>query len=306
MKSLLTALSAMVLAAAGLSVAPAARAGDVSRIAVICAYPPEAPALMAALHDTKTVTINGNPFTTGTMGGKPVVLMMSGVSMVNAAMSTQLLLDHFHVRAIVFSGIAGGVDPSLHVGDVVAPDQWAQSMEVVLTRKTADGFDKPSLRLDPSSRAPYGMMAPRGIMAGNADTPFAFHDSFPADPKLIALARQVAPSVHLKACNAAGLCLEHAPQVVVGGVGVSAPAFVDNAEYRSYLFDTFHARATDMESAAVVQVAYANEVPAIIFRSLSDLAGGDGGANQMKTFMGFASDNSAAVVEAFVAAMPEQ
>ena len=58
-------------------------------------------------------------------------------------------------------------------------------------------------------------------------------------------------------------------------------------------------------SAAVVQVAYANQVPVIVFRSLSDLAGGDAGANQMTTFMALASVNSADVVRAFVAALPD-
>ena len=42
-------------------------------------------------------------------------------------------------------------------------------------------------------------------------------------------------------------------------------------------------------------------VPVIVFRSLSDLAGGDAGANQMNTFMALASVNSADVVRAFVA-----
>ncbi len=55
----------------------------------------------------------------------------------------------------------------------------------------------------------------------------------------------------------------------------------------------------------MAQVAYANSVPAIVFRSLSDLAGGDGGANQMVTFMTLASVNSADVVRAFVAALPD-
>jgi adenosylhomocysteine nucleosidase len=59
-----------------------------------------------------------------------------------------------------------------------------------------------------------------------------------------------------------------------------------------------------MESAAVAQVAYANGVPVIIFRSLSDLAGGDAGANQMTIFMTLAAVNSADVVRAFIAALP--
>ncbi len=59
-----------------------------------------------------------------------------------------------------------------------------------------------------------------------------------------------------------------------------------------------------MESAAVAHVAFANAVPFIAFRSLSDLAGGDAGTNQMRLFMALASANSARVVEDFVAALP--
>ncbi len=75
--------------------------------------------------------------------------------------------------------------------------------------------------------------------------------------------------------------------------------------FRDYLFGAWKANVLDMESAAVAQVAYANSVPAIVFRSLSDLAGGDGGENQMVTFMTLASVNSAVVVRAFVAALPD-
>ena len=290
---------------AGLAVAPVAHAEDPARIAIISAFDPEWQALKAQVHDARTETIAGADFITGTLAGKPVVLTLSGVSMVNAAMNTQRLIDHYHVRAIVFSGIAGGVDPSLHIGDVVVPEQWAQSLESVMARRTATGYTPPPWLWGVSKLPGYGMIVPRGVEIGNAATPAALHETFAADPHLIALARRIAPTVHLKACTAAGVCLDHVPQIVVGGEGVSAPAFVDNAEYRAYLAATFHARATDMESAAVVQVAYANAVPVIVFRSLSDLAGGDAGANQMATFSALASDNSAAVVEAFVAAMPE-
>ena len=55
-----------------------------------------------------------------------------------------------------------------------------------------------------------------------------------------------------------------------------------------------------MESAAVAHVAYANAVPFIAFRSLSDLAGGESGENQIRTFFQLAADNSATVVRAFL------
>jgi adenosylhomocysteine nucleosidase len=58
----------------------------------------------------------------------------------------------------------------------------------------------------------------------------------------------------------------------------------------------------DMESAALAMVAHANGVPFIVFRSLSDLAGGGEGENEMATFLKLAADNAAAAVTAFLAA----
>ena len=89
----------------------------------------------------------------------------------------------------------------------------------------------------------------------------------------------------------------------MGGRGVSGQAFVDNAAFREWAHATFEAQVLDMESAAVAHVAYVNEVPFIAFRSLSDLAGGGEGANEMGAFMGVASANSAAVVTAFLDAL---
>lgn len=309
-RSLFLALS---LLAAGLA-APAAaqRVDTVPRTAVMTAFPPEWAALVHMVKDPVEHRINGLTILTGTMEGRPIVLMQSGVSMVNAAMNSQLLLDRFTIKRIVFSGIAGGIDPGLDIGDVVVPDKWNQYMEVSLARRMPDGSWTPPERPDADALPNYGMMFPRAVRVGNASEPMTKHRWFMADPKLLELARTVAARAMLARCvpqvaapAATAPCLEKAPKVIVGGSGVSGPAFADNAEYREYLFATFGAQVLDMESAAVAHVAYANQVPYIAFRSLSDLAGGGAGPNQMVTFMALASVNSASVVRAFVAALPD-
>ena len=51
--------------------------------------------LKSDLEDVSVVSVNGVTFSTGTLEGHEVVLFLSGISVVNAAMTTQLALDHF-------------------------------------------------------------------------------------------------------------------------------------------------------------------------------------------------------------------
>ena len=61
-----------------------------------------------------------------------------------------------------------------------------------------------------------------------------------------------------------------------------------------------------METAAAAMVAYANGVPFIAFRSLSDLAGGGPGENEIGTFFQIAAYNSSATTIAFLNAWAHQ
>ena len=297
------ALTLCLLAATAARAAPPISRDDTPRTAVITAFAPEIVALRTAMTDKHETVVSGTTFITGSLEGKPVVLFLSGVSMVNAAMNTQRALDRFHVSRVVFSGIAGGVDPSLDVGDVVVPDQWGEYLESVMAREDTPGHFASTYR-DPIVGANFGMIFPKVVEVTGPGGKLEERAWFPADPALVALARRIAPDAVLKRCSASGKCLEKPPKVVVGGNGVSGQSFVDNAALRAWAFSTFQARVLDMETAAVGQVAYANGVPFVGFRSLSDLAGGDPGRNQANIFFGLASDNSAAVVRAFIKALP--
>lgn len=291
--ALLLLLSPPLLAAERLDATP--------RIAVMSAFAPEWQLLKAATTEQKSHSVNGIDFVTGKLAGRNVVLFLSGISMVNATMSTQIALDRFDVTGIVFSGIAGGVDPALNVGDVVVANQWAQYLEATFARDLGNG--KWSVPPWQSRDIPnYGMIFPgpvevrrTGAGAPEKKTWFA------VDADMMAATTKMG-DVALQDCVAPGRCLTRKPRMVIGGNGVSGQAFVDNAAFREYVFATFKAQLLDMESAAVAMVAYANGTPFIAFRSLSDLAGGEHGGNEMATFMGLASANAALVVQRFLQA----
>ena len=96
-------------------------------VGLICAIPEELTHLRANLDGVATVTVGHAEFATGTLDGHDVVLVGSGMGKVNAALVTTLLIDRFDCRSIAFSGIAGGLDPALSVGDVVIADRIVQS-----------------------------------------------------------------------------------------------------------------------------------------------------------------------------------
>lgn len=296
-------LALLTLIATSSHGAESARPASGSTTAVLCAFEPEWQALVGLVKHPHSRDIQGMKLVSGTLEGQPVVLMMSGIGMVNAALNTQMLIDRYRVRRIVFSGIAGGLDPDLSIGDVIVPDRWIESMEMVMARATPNGFKAPEWMPGMTNMPGYGMMLPQGVRVGNAHHAEEYHDSFAVDPDLLAVARAAVGGLTLKTCTAANVCLDKAPKVITGGIGLTSPAFVDNKEYREYLHANFHAAVTDNESAAVAQVAFRNEIPVIIFRSVSDLAGGDASTNQMRTFMQLAADNSATVVTSFLRAL---
>jgi adenosylhomocysteine nucleosidase len=130
-----------------------------NKIGLIGAMVEEIQLIEERMEGLKVVEKAGIRFMEGSFCNKQVVLCKSGVGKVNAAVCTQLLIDTFEVDAILFTGVAGALDPQLNIGDVVISTDCQQHDVDV----TALGF-------------------PRGTIP--------FHDPsvFVADPKLVEIA----------------------------------------------------------------------------------------------------------------------
>ncbi len=74
----------------------------------------------------RTVEAGMRTFFEGTWAGQEVVLVLSRVGKVSAAITTLLLLERFGVTHIVFTGVAGAIDPSLRIGDIVVAERLVQ------------------------------------------------------------------------------------------------------------------------------------------------------------------------------------
>lgn len=277
-------------------------AAHAERIAILSAFDAELESVKRIVGDLQideTKVINGYRFYLGTAYGKDVVLMQTNVSTVNAAMATQLLLSNFEVSTVLFSGIAGGINPDLIKGDIAIPKKWYYHAEGAYFNESPDDDGTYVL---PKGYKPllknYGMHFPdyvsvvRSGLSERIEKPY-----FAADNDLLAIAEKALASYEM--VNAAG---EQAT-IKIGGVGVAGPVFMDNRDYRKWLFEVFKADSLDMESTAIAHVCWANHVPFLIIRAMSDLAGGQEGANEIYDFGEAAADNSAEILAAILKAM---
>lgn len=105
----------------------------------------------------------------------------------------------------------------------------------------------------------------------------------------------------LEGCLNSTTCLSTPPKVITVERGTSASIYLDNAAYRSFIYDKFNVSPVEMESAAVALICYQQRAPFIVIRALSDLAGGGTAEfNEAATFTSLAANNSVAVVVEFI------
>lgn len=88
-------------------------------IGIIGAMPEEVTGLVNLLTNKKEIKQAGLTFYQGNLNEKPVVIVRSGIGKVNAAMCTQILINCFAANVIINTGVAGGIDPNVKIGDVV-------------------------------------------------------------------------------------------------------------------------------------------------------------------------------------------
>ncbi|ATV45727.1 5'-methylthioadenosine/S-adenosylhomocysteine nucleosidase [Pectobacterium brasiliense] len=139
------------------------------KVGIIGAMEQEVTLLRDRIENRQTFQRAGCEIYTGQINGVDVALLKSGIGKVSAALGTTLLLEHSKPDVVINTGSAGGLAPTLNVGDIVISDEVRYHDADV----TAFGYEP-------------------GQMAG---CPAAFL----ADEKLIALAQEVIAELQLNA-----------------------------------------------------------------------------------------------------------
>ena len=88
-------------------------------IGIIGAMEVEVNTLKARMDVEEVIHMASMDFYKGTYHNKPVVIVRSGVGKVNAAICTQILVDRFEAGIVINTGIAGSLQSSIDIGDIV-------------------------------------------------------------------------------------------------------------------------------------------------------------------------------------------
>lgn len=88
-------------------------------LGIIAAMQEEMNEIKKIMNNVQEKTIYELKFYEGTINNKNIVLVESGVGKVNAARTTQVLIDNYKIDAIINVGSAGSANQELQIGDIV-------------------------------------------------------------------------------------------------------------------------------------------------------------------------------------------
>lgn len=216
-------------------------------IAIIGALEKEVRGIYAALEDGFTKDVAGLHIAGGRYAGHNVVATTAGMGTVNVAAATQLLISEYGADTVIFSGIAGGLNPALHIDDIVIGER---------------------LRYTDTDTALIAESLP-------------CLEEFASTPALVDLAEQVLRARGYVAIEDGGrhLGAEDAPgrgtpgcdmPGYLRGTIATGNRFVTGAQMRAAVVEATQADCAEMEGAAVAHIAAKNGVDCLVLRAISD------------------------------------
>ncbi|MBV8636676.1 MAG: 5'-methylthioadenosine/adenosylhomocysteine nucleosidase [Candidatus Eremiobacteraeota bacterium] len=216
---------------------------NVQRVGVMGAMKEETARLVADMRDVEVTTIGGRKDTrgiervyySGTLYGRDVTVVFSRWGKVASASTVTTLIDRFQTDLVVFSGVAGALDPSLNAGDVIIADEFIQ-------------YD-----LDPR--------------------PLFDRFEIPIPDRALRVTALRVPSELVELAVASAQRYVTSSLQVRAGLIISGDRFIASREAAERLRnDLPHAQCVEMEGAAVAQVCWERDIPLTVVRVISDKA----------------------------------
>lgn len=194
-----------------------------------------------------------------------VIVRKCGIGKVNAALGAQKMINEHHPDCIISSGCAGGNGDDINIQDIIVSAELTYH-DVYCGRAIDD-------------TTIYGQV--QGLPA-----------RYKADPTLLAKAEE------LKTKN---LKLRTEAFKLHKGLIVTGDWFVDSKDKMRDIIGHFpEAKAVDMESCAIAQTCFINNIPFVSFRIISDIPLRDTDASQYHNFWETIADQSFQITRQYI------
>ncbi len=96
------------------------------RVAILSALNAELETLLATAADVEHTDIGSWTLWSGSIEDREVILARAGLGKVNTAALAGIIWERHRPETILFTGVAGGLDPSLDIGDIVIGERTIQ------------------------------------------------------------------------------------------------------------------------------------------------------------------------------------
>lgn len=97
-----------------------------SKIAIMGAMPEEIEPLLKKVENVKKIEYANNSYYEATYKGKKLVIAYSKIGKVFSSLTASTLIEKFGCSKLLFSGVAGAINPELHIGDLIIADKLCQ------------------------------------------------------------------------------------------------------------------------------------------------------------------------------------
>jgi adenosylhomocysteine/aminodeoxyfutalosine nucleosidase len=97
-----------------------------SKIAIMGAMPEEIEPLLKKVENVKKIEYANNSYYEATYKGKELVIAYSKIGKVFSTLTASTLIEKFGCTKLLFSGVAGAINPELHIGDLIIADKLCQ------------------------------------------------------------------------------------------------------------------------------------------------------------------------------------
>lgn len=218
-------------------------------IGIMGAMPEEIDSIVSLLSKVSKHQVGGRTYYEGYLNNIKAIVVFSRWGKVAAAATATTLILKFKIKELIFSGVAGAVNPNLNIGDIVIGKRFFQhDMDA---RPLMKQFEIPLLNIS------Y-FESPKDKTALFQSTINELLDQ----QHLL----KVIPQEDLQEFNI------HNPQLYIGDIASGDKFFAKEEDKQQLLSLLPNVLCVEMEGAAVAQIAYEYQVPYSIIRTISDAA----------------------------------